>query len=168
MAISVQSEASRSGIDQGAIRQRLISLLGAERDLVRDFIAVLGQERDTLTQTDMEPLFALSERKGQLVRQLDQLSAARVALFAQAGLPHDRDGIRKVLGDAGAPAWGEYLAVAEQARNINLENGRIITERLKNNHQALAVLMAHADQPSTYGPDGVSRMRPGSRILGSG
>jgi flagella synthesis protein FlgN len=167
VAISIQNSA-QSGIDRGASRQRLISLLGAERDLMRDFIAVLGQERETLSQTDMEPLFALSERKGQIVRQLDQLSAARVALFAQAGLPHDRDGIRKLLGDVGASAWGEYLAVAEQARNINLENGRIITERLKNNHQALAVLMAHADQPATYGPDGVSRTRPGSRMLGSG
>jgi len=166
VSISVQGSA-QSGIDQGALRQRLISLLGAERDLVRDFIALLGQERETLSQTDMEPLFALSERKGQIVRQLDQLSTARVALFAQASLPHNREGIQKLLGDAGAPAWGEYLAVAEQARNINLENGRIITERLKNNHQALAVLMAHADQPATYGPDGVSRTRPGSRILGS-
>ncbi|MDB5799280.1 MAG: flgN family protein [Rhodocyclales bacterium] len=156
-----------SGTDPGALRQRLISLLGAERDLVREFIAVLGEERETLSHTDMEPLFALSERKGQIVRQLDQLSTARIAVLAQAGLPHDRDGIQKLLGDAGAPAWGEYLAAAEQARNINLENGRFITERLKNNHQALAVLMAHADQPTTYGRDGISRTRPGSRILGS-
>ncbi len=168
MSISIQTSPQGSGIDQGALRQRLISLLCAERDLVRDFIALLGQERETLSRTDMEPLFALSERKGQIVRQLDQLSAARVALFAQAGLPHNREGIQTLLGDAGAPAWGEYLAVAEQARNINLENGRIITERLKNNHQALAVLMAHTDQPATYGPDGVSRARPGSRILGTG
>jgi flagella synthesis protein FlgN len=149
------------------MRQRLVSLLNAERDLIRDFITVLGQERETLSQKDMEPLFALSERKGQLVRQLDQLSSARVALFAQAGLPHNREGIQQLLGDVGAPAWAEYLSVAEQARNINLENGRFITERLKNNHQALAVLMAHADQPAVYGPDGVSRSRPNSRILGS-
>ncbi|MDB5813541.1 MAG: flagellar protein FlgN [Rhodocyclales bacterium] len=162
MSISVQG-----GIDQGALRQRLISLLGAERDLVRDFIALLGQERETLSHADMEPLFALSERKGQVVRQLDQLSTARIALLAQAGLPHDREGIQKLLGDAGAPTWNEFLAAAEQARNINLENGRIITERMKNNHQALAVLMAHADQPTTYGRDGMSRTRPGSRILGS-
>ena len=167
MSISVRSNVQGGGIDQAALRQRLISLLGAERDLIRDFIALLGQERETLSRTDMEPLFALSERKGQIVRQLDQLSTARTALFAQAGLPHDREGIQKLLGSSGAPAWGEYLAAAEQARNINLENGRIITERLTNNHQALSVLMAHADQPATYGPDGVSRARPNSRMLGS-
>jgi len=164
VSISVQG----SSADKGALRQRLISLLGAERDLVRDFIVVLGQERETLSHADMEPLFALSERKGQIVRQLDQLSTARMALCAQAGLKHDREGIESLLGDAGAPTWSEYLAVAEQARNLNLENGRIITERMKSNQQGLAILMAHADQPTTYGRDGLSRTRPGSRILGSG
>ncbi len=163
MSISVQG----SSVDRGALRQRLIALLGAERDLVRDFIVLLEEERKTLSTTDMQPLFALSERKGQIVRQLDQLSTARMALCAQAGLKHNREGIQKLLGDADAPVWGEYLAVAEQARNLNLTNGRIITERMKSNHQGLAVLMAHADQPTTYGRDGLSRMRPGSRILGS-
>jgi flagella synthesis protein FlgN len=163
VSISVQG----SSVDRSALRQRLIALLGAERDLVRDFIVLLEEERKTLSTTDMQPLFALSERKGQIVRQLDQLSTARMALCAQAGLKHNREGIQKLLGDADAPVWGEYLAVAEQARNLNLTNGRIITERMKSNHQGLAVLMAHADQPTTYGRDGLSRMRPGSRILGS-
>jgi len=150
-----------------ASRQRLITLLGAETELIRGFIEVLAEERETLGKTDMEPLFALSERKGQIVRQLDQLSDSRAALLAQTGLPHDREGIQKLLGNAGLPAWTDYLAAAEQARNMNLDNGRVITERLKHNHQGLAILMAHADQPATYGPDGVSRVKPGSRILGS-
>lgn len=153
--------------DRAALRQRLAALLSAERDLVRDFTGLLGSERDVLSQKDMEPLFALSERKGQVVRQLEQLATARSALLSQAGLGNDREGIQALLGSASAPEWVEYLAAAEQARNLNRENGVMITERLKHNHQALAMLMAHADQPATYGPDGVSRTRPGSRIIGS-
>lgn len=155
------------GGDAGASRQRLTALLVAERDLAKTFIALLFEEREALSKTDMEPLFALSERKNQLVHQLDQLATARSALLAQAGLPNERESIQKLLGPTGAPVWQDYLAVATEARNTNLENGRIITERLKNNHQALSVLMAHADQPAIYGKDGVSRVKPGSRILGS-
>ncbi|MFT3733948.1 MAG: flagellar protein FlgN [Rhodocyclaceae bacterium] len=153
--------------DSGAPRQRLIALLGAERDLAKTFISVLFEEREALSKTDMEPLFALSERKGQLVRQLEQLATARAALLAQAGLPNERESVQKLLGPKADPVWQDYLAVATEARNTNLENGRIITERLKHNHQALAVLMAHADQPAIYGKDGVSRVKPGSRIFGS-
>ena len=153
--------------ERAALRQRLTALLGAERDLVRDFIGILGEERETLSHSDMEPLFVLSERKSQVVRQLDQLSNARVALLAQAGLEHNREGIESLLGNAKEPEWVEYLDAANQARKLNLENGRIITERLKHNHQSLNVLMAHVDKPVTYGSDGISRVKPGSRILGS-
>jgi flagellar biosynthesis protein FlgN len=153
--------------DPGALRQRLLALLGAERELVKKFVELLNEEREVLLQPDMEPLFGIAERKGQLARQLDQLATVRSGILSQARVSADRASIEQFVGKANLSAWQDFLAVVTQARDLNVANGRIITERLKHNHQALSFLMAHADQPATYGPDGVSRMRPGSRILGS-
>lgn len=132
-----------------------------------DFLGLLEEERKILTERDVEPLFALSERKNQHARKLQQSATNRSALLAQAGLKHDRDGVETLLGDAEAPAWQNYLAAVARAHNLNKENGRLLTERLSSNHQALAILMAHSDQPTVYGPDGSARTRPGSRLLGS-
>lgn len=152
--------------DLTALRQRLTALLVAETQLIGEFLGVLEEERRILTERDVEPLFALSERKTLHARQLQQSANSRGGLLAQAGLKHDRDGVETLLGPD-SPAWQSYLAAAAKARHLNEENGRLLTERLSSNHQALAILMAHSDQPTVYGPDGNARTRPGSRLLGS-
>jgi flagella synthesis protein FlgN len=153
--------------DLSALRQRLLTLLIAETQQVNEFIALLEQERNVLSGLDVEPLFALSEQKSRFARQLQQLGDSRVALLHKAGLPNDKTGIERLISTDGAKIWATYLAAATQARQLNQENGKHITERLSQNHQALAILLAHSDQPTVYGPDGSSRTRPGSRLLGS-
>lgn len=153
--------------DLAMLRARLGSLVAAETAQMRDFLTVLEQERDVLGQPDVEPLFALAERKTQIARQLQQFSAARAALLAQAGLPHNRQGIETLLGESSHAAWDDFVTVAETAQTLNADNGIRITERLKSNHQALAILMSASDQPTVYGPDGHARTRPGSRHFGS-
>ncbi|MFT4173888.1 MAG: flagellar protein FlgN [Rhodocyclaceae bacterium] len=149
------------------LRTRLTSLVAAETAQMQDFIAVLQQEREVLGQADVEPLFALAERKTQIARQLQQFTAARAALIAQAGLQHNRQGIEALLGEAGKDAWQVFVTTAEEAQQLNQDNGLRIGERLKNNHQALTVLMSSSDQPTVYGADGMARTRPGSRHFGS-
>lgn len=153
--------------DNSALRQRLLSLLVAETRQVREFIVVLEQERKILGERDVEPLFALSEQKNRFARLLQQSADARTLLLNQAGLQHDKAGVENLLGDPEHPAWGAYLKAVAEARTLNQANGKQLTERLAHNHQALAILMAHSDQPTVYGPDGSARMRPGSRLLGS-
>lgn len=152
-----------------ALRQRLISLLVAETQQLADFVTLLEQEHEILVGSgrDIEPLFALSEEKNRFARQLQKLADSRAGVLAQAGLPHNKAGIETLLGSEGAPIWNTYLAAAMKARQLNQANGQHITARLAHNHQALAILMAHTDQPTVYGPDGSSRTRPGSRLLGS-
>jgi len=153
--------------DRSALRQRLLTLLAAETQQVNEFIALLEQERDVLSGHDVEPLFALSEQKSRFARQLQQLGDGRTSVLHQAGLPNDKTGIETLVGKDGQQIWASYLAAATRARQLNQENGAHITARLSQNHQALAILMAHSDQPTVYGPDGSSRTRPGSRLLGS-
>ncbi|HEX5127584.1 MAG TPA: flagellar protein FlgN [Rhodocyclaceae bacterium] len=153
--------------DQGALRQRLLSLLATEAAKVQDFVVVLEQERAVLGEQNVEPLFALAERKNQLAQQLQQMATNRSAILGQAGLPHNREGVEALLGNPDLPGWRKFLTDAERARNLNQANGLIIADRLKHNHQALAVLLSSADQPSVYGPNGHAYARPGSRHLGS-
>jgi flagella synthesis protein FlgN len=153
--------------DRNALRQRLLSQLAVEATQVQDFISVLEQERVVLGEADVEPLFALAERKNKLADQLQKLATNRSVLLAQAGLPHTREGVETLLGDANLPPWRKFVGDAERAHNLNQDNGLLVTERLKHNHQALAILLSVSDQPSVYGPDGQSRTRPASRHLGS-
>ena len=151
----------------GALRQRLISLLEAEAAQMQLFVDVLEEERAALGQADVEPLFVLAERKNALAGTLQQLATRRAELLAQAGQPHSREGIEALIKDSKLPAWQAFNSAARQARDLNDVNGVMISERLKNNHQALAILMRAADQPAVYGPDGQSRPKPGSRLFGS-
>lgn len=153
--------------DRSALRQRLLTLLVAETQQVRDFIAVLEQERQILSERDVEPLFALSEQKNHYARILQQAADTRTALLAQVGLKHDKTGVETLLASEDNPTWLNYLSTVNAARQLNQSNGKLLTERLSHNHQALAILMAHSDQPTVYGPDGAARTRPGSRLLGT-
>lgn len=155
--------------DNTALRQRLISLFVAETQQLADFVTLLEREHEVLSSpgNDVEPLFALSEEKSRFARQLQKLADSRASVLVQAGLPHNKAGIETLLGAEGSPIWATYLAAALKARQLNQANGQHITARLAHNHQALAILMAHTDQPTVYGPDGSSRTRPGSRLLGS-
>lgn len=153
--------------DRSALRHRLLQLLVAETTQLEQFVALLGEEHAALLERNVEPLFGLAERKGQLALQLQRFADARSALLAQAGLPNHSDSIVTLLGRPDMPEWTRYLALAGEARDTNRDNGQRVIEMLRNNHQALAVLLAHTDQPTVYGRDGQTRTRPGSRQLGS-
>ena len=153
--------------DINTLRQRLLALLVAETQQIRDFTSILEEEQRVLLGQDVQPLFVLAEQKTRFVRQLQQLADSRSAILAQASVPLSREGIEALLGTGDNQIWSTYLAAAARAHNLNQANGQHITARLAHNHQALAILMAHSDQPTVYGPDGASRTRPGSRLLGS-
>jgi flagella synthesis protein FlgN len=62
--------------------------------------------------------------------------------------------------------WQHLLKLAEEARNINRQNGQLIASRMQSNSQALNVLLSAADRASLYGPDGQPRTGLGGRMLG--
>jgi flagella synthesis protein FlgN len=70
-------------------------------------------------------------------------------------------------GTAGRESWTKLLILATEARELNQINGQLIALHMQNNQQALAVLMAAANQAMTYGPDGQQRGSGSGRSLGS-
>lgn len=148
-------------------RQNLVALLLAEAQQVEVFLRTLEEEQRLLQQADTEPLFAIAQSKTAIARKLKQFADARHTILTQAGLQDNQAGYETLLESPLPQIWHSFVAAAERARRLNEQNGALIIEHLAHTHQALAILTAHSDRPTTYGRDGASLMRPGMRHLGS-
>lgn len=155
-------------IDPG-FAQRLARLIQEERTGLQGFIALLRREEALLIATQIDALASLAEEKTALYRTLQRLSDERVVMFARLGAAVNDANIRVVLADLpdALGAWQEVVSLAAEARERNRVNGQLITERLQNNQQALSVLLAVAEHPQIYGPDGQSRPTSSGRLFGS-
>lgn len=155
-------------IDPG-FAQRLARLIQEERTGLQGFIALLRREEALLIAPQIDALASLAEEKTALYRTLQRLSDERVVMFARLGAAVNDANIRVVLADLpdALGAWQEVVSLAAEARERNRVNGQLITERLQNNQQALSVLLAAAEHPQIYGPDGQSRPTSSGRLFGS-
>ncbi len=149
--------------------QRLALLIEAEAIQLREFVALLGQETDLLIAGEVDNLLALTNDKTERYRRLQRLHDDRALLLGKLGLAHSDTVIRQVCD--GLPRvlarWDEVLELARDARERNLMNGKLITERMQNNQAALSVLLAAANHPQLYDAAGQARPTGGGRILGS-
>jgi len=151
---------------------RLPLLLVEEVAQLRAFLDLLGEEEKALVAGDVDRLLPLAGEKSALFTRLADLGTARGRLLQAAALTADRSGMEAWLGrqaEAGAArrSWAELLDLAAQARSRNDSNGKLIATRLANNQQALASLLAAANQAALYGPDGQASPLGGGRSLGS-
>lgn len=151
----------------------LPSLLDEEAARLRDFLVLLDKEQQALALGDIDRLLPLSAEKTELCTVLAQLGEARAKALAAAGLPPGRPGMaawieRQPESGGARRHWQALLAMADKAKALNQTNGTLIATRLAGNQQALAVLMAAANQASLYGPDGQAQSPGSGRLLGSG
>ena len=156
--------------EQPLDRQQVARLLADEVSLLDDFIVVLKREESLLLDTKTDALVELAEQKTAVYRRLQFLSDQRSRLFAAARLElNDASMSAALANDATALAnWQKLLELAAEAAQRNQINGKLISEKMQHNQQALTVLMAAASQPgATYGPDGQSRPHLSGRRFGS-
>lgn len=138
--------------------------------MLTDFVALLAREEQLLVDGKIDPLLELAEQKTLLYRRLQFLSDERSRIFAAARVELcDEAMLQALAGDTAALAnWQQVIVLAREASDRNQVNGRLISERMQHNQQALTVLMAAAAQPgATYGPDGQSRPHLSGRRFGS-
>jgi len=155
-------------VDPG-FHARLAQLIQDERRGMRGFVALLEREEALLVHGQIDALSQLAEEKTALYRALQRLSDDRVVMFARLGAKVTNENIRIVLASMpeALVAWEDVVALADEAKERNRVNGQLITQRLQNNQQALTTLLAAAEHPQIYGPDGQSRPTAGSRHFGS-
>ncbi len=147
-------------------------LLGELAELKR-FCALIEEERKALTGAQADRLPDIAATKASLAAKLSQYQTEREAFLAREGLPKGREGVetwfeRQPKTDMDTRRlWAELLKLAAQARDGNETNGRLINLLLKQNQDALSVLLAGGNE-SIYGADGQSRtLMSGKRSFGA-
>ena len=136
------------------------------------FCTLLEEERKVLTGAQADRLPDIATQKSSLAERLSQSETRRDALLTQGGLPKGRPGMEAWLANlpsAGTerPRWNELLKLATQARVGNETNGRLINLLLKQNQDALSVLLSGGSE-SIYGADGQQRsLAAGKRSFGA-
>ena len=149
----------------------IAAALHAELGKLEQFVALLNQEQDYLQQADVDALLPLVDTKNTLVAELSQLSAQRETALLHAGIEPGRAGMNTWLARPGhashAEAWQKLLALAGEARSLNILNGKLIGLHLQKNQQAFTALMSATNRAVTYGPDGQQHSGLGGRFLGS-
>lgn len=152
--------------------ESLSELLVRELSDLRRFCALLVEERRILNGAEADRLGDIANEKSSLAAQLNRVEARRDALLAKAGFARGRAGTEAWLASLpGAETerhhWAEVLQLAAQARDENETNGRLIGILLRQNQDALSVLLS-GGADSIYGTDGQQRsLSDGKRSLGS-
>jgi flagellar biosynthesis/type III secretory pathway chaperone len=150
----------------------LSELLAKELTDLRRFSALLEEERKVLTGAQADRLPDIAAEKSLLAGQLSDLESQRDALLTHDGLPKGRSGIEawlKKRPDANVERrqWNELIKLAIQARDGNETNGRLINLLLKQNQDALSILVSGGTE-SIYGADGQQRnLAVGKRSFGA-
>ena len=127
------------------------------------FIQLLERERELLTTGETEALLELAQSKQAASRRLQDAENARALMLSRNGQATDREGVMRFVSrnqEALGTTWRRYQDMARQANEMNRENGIYIREQMRNNQQALAVLLTAA-APSLYDEDGLTPKRPG-------
>ena len=150
--------------------QSFFTLLAAEKQLVEKFVGLLKAEQEVLTAGRKDEIAPLTASKTTLAETLSQQSEKRQVLMAESGIPTDREGLKQWMTQQAAEhqeLWASFIGLASEAKLLNDINGRLVAERLSNNQQAIQTLMAAANRPATYGPDGQTNSIGHGRTIGS-
>ena len=133
---------------------------------------MLAEERRVLNGAEADRLADIANEKSSLAAQLNRVEARRDTLLVKLGFAKGRTGTQAWLAslpaaDTERRQWTELLQLAAQARDENETNGRLIGLLLRQNQDALSVLLS-GGADSIYGTDGQQRsLSDGKRSLGS-
>lgn len=150
--------------------EQFFSLLDAEKQVLGQFIQLLKSEQQVLVNGGKDELSPITNAKTALTEQLVQQGKQRSAMMVESSIPTDRTELADWVKQQAVPhqaLWAAFLHLAQEAQNLNNLNGRLVAERLSNNQQAIQALMAAANRPATYGPDGQTSALGRGRPLGS-
>jgi flagella synthesis protein FlgN len=120
--------------------------------------ATLAAEREALVGADALALDRAGTRKQALMQQLEQLDAERVQMLKLEPAAAARIESR----------WREVLELLKGCHELNQRNGSLVSQRLSQVREALAVLTGQGgDAKGVYGPGGELRTALRSHHLAS-
>ena len=149
--------------------QRLALLIEAEAVQLRELITLLEEEQSRLLANDIDRLLVLTTEKTSRYQQLQRLYANKINLLERLGKTNPDTAIREFYAEMPRvlARWDEVLAYARTAKEQNMLNGKLITERMQHNQTALSVLLSAANHPQLYDATGNTLPAGHGRSLGS-
>ena len=143
-------------------------LIGQESTALDMLLAALREEQDILKSGMADNLAAVIERKNRQLETLARHGRRRNELLAGRGLKPDREGIAAWARSAGHEELGAtFLALADEARELNRLNGQLIAMRLQATQSALSTLAPGHGGQGLYGPSGKTSFASGYRLIDS-
>ena len=136
----------------------LLDLLTQEVSAVGEYIELLDQEANALSDSNFANLPVLAERKSTLADHISGLGRRRDQEQLALGYPAGRAGTEAACAGAGpalAQAWADLLTCATLASSRNQRNGVMIHIHLDFTRQTISFLQ-NSGHP-LYGPDGGHR-----------
>lgn len=145
----------------------LAYVIGQEEAELKLLVKALGDEQDALKVGNTEGLEGLIAAKNRHLESLSRLGHQRNQLLKAARLPEDRAGLAQWAANSGQEALVKaFLALADEAKELNRLNGQLISIRLNSTQSALAALTPHrAAEHGLYGPKGQTKYSTGYRLI---
>ncbi len=148
--------------------QDTIQQMNKELIALREFVALLSTERQSLLNNDTENLLSLSEVKTNAANQIMEMNRLRRQNLLAKGPDTMETWIAKYAPKS-REIWHEIRQLADQAQQLNNTNGELINSQMRHNQQALNVLYNSSKSAAgIYGPDGQANINSAGRHLGSG
>lgn len=143
------------------------SKLTEERSALQAFIGLLEREQAILLSPDTEPLLDLSNEKTRAAEMLTALVQKRTQYIPAA--PGKVEAWLRSNAAGALVIWKDIQKMGEQARQMNVTNGKLIQVRIRYNQQAVQALLSASEQTAgLYDPKGKTNMPGSGRTLGSG
>lgn len=146
-----------------------LAVLQTERDALNEFVGLLRAEQEMLIRGDADGLIGLANEKTEKMDVLALMGKQRSRHLAAQNLACNAEGMEAWLErNPGFAArankiWREFVAQAENARELNQNNGLLIEGRLQQNRLKLAVLQTSVPSEGVYRSDGQLRPLRGAR-----
>jgi flagellar biosynthesis/type III secretory pathway chaperone len=147
----------------------LVRALALQRGTLQSLREVLESERRALVNCEPVGLESSSQRKLELLRQLEHQTRRWNALALQTGYVPEAattsDWIETLHNAELRSAWTELKIIAHDVRVTNETNGKLIATQLNHFELQCSVLNSNGAQQDLYGADGASHRNPTLRTI---
>ena len=150
--------------------------------LVENALQLLSQLHNLLQEESValvnlkspETIGAIAQAKKQLVSQLELFNTHCGQLLATEQLSNNQQGLDEYFQRAETAGlltqeltdhWATIIALSQQCRTLNEQNGTSIAILSRHNERLLQILKGKPDTAHTYGPDGSKRSELYTRTL---
>jgi len=150
----------------------LRALVNSEIKGITELIGLLRKEQTALQSGNATVLPALVTEKAGKVETLNALAQQRNRLLSGQGFGKDKAGMLAWLeknprDSVLKQSWQELLRLAEEARQLHLQNGQLVTLHLQETSGALAALNQEIQKSLLYGSDGLSSSAAANQLIDS-